>query len=660
MTDDEYISIAEAQSILGVSRPRMTQILREGLLSAKPNPVDRRSKLVRRRNVEALARQPNLGTTARVRLPEIALTEGDFERLDWEGIIADVEPHVCECFSSRLYAKIDEAEAAGDLQTAAAYWLLGALASLMLRPEKQPALVPVAVFTTGRSFALEDVSDNQWRVLEALAPNVTDPEMQARIADALWEGKRSHAKARLAIEAYLQSARRLEGPKDWVYPCARIERALRLALRLNDGAAKVKVVEYIESLLDSFGGEDPLYFSLKLIELMLESKLGDPQRYARLAEAIAHRAESEGYWDRAETAWQVAAASNQRGEQTEQARATQLAAAETYIKAAEEAAHASPPDYFRASISIRNAIEALRRLAGTKQQVEELQARLQIFQERSLESMHQVPFELNVADMASHAEAAVTSKSLEDALRALALLGGIPPVKTLRELVEEQARKYPLSHLIPAMVVSDSGTVSGQRPGAPADNTDEAEAFMRAEMFQRARMYQLVHALGFVEPARQRITLEHVVRLADILPLVLNNPFVPVGRELIFAKGILAGLEGDFVVAASLLIPQVENSLRYVLERRGVLVRKYDQKGIQDVLDLNALFYERKSELETLFGEDLCFDLQGLLIERFGSDLRNESAHGLLSYEQLQSVQSEYFWWLTIHICVVVQLLISA
>ena len=48
----------------------------------------------------------------------------------------------------------------------------------------------------------------------------------------------------------------------------------------------MKVVEYIESLLNRFGGEDPLYFSLKLIELMLESKLGDPQRYARLAEAM--------------------------------------------------------------------------------------------------------------------------------------------------------------------------------------------------------------------------------------------------------------------------------------------------------------------------------------------------------------------------------------
>jgi hypothetical protein len=55
--EPEYITIAEARTILGVSKPRMADLLREGALVAEENPLDKRSKLVKRADVEALARR---------------------------------------------------------------------------------------------------------------------------------------------------------------------------------------------------------------------------------------------------------------------------------------------------------------------------------------------------------------------------------------------------------------------------------------------------------------------------------------------------------------------------------------------------------------------------------------------------------------------------
>jgi hypothetical protein len=55
MTESEYVSVAEAREILGVSKPRMAEILKKGLLAWEPNPVDERGKLIRRADVEALA-----------------------------------------------------------------------------------------------------------------------------------------------------------------------------------------------------------------------------------------------------------------------------------------------------------------------------------------------------------------------------------------------------------------------------------------------------------------------------------------------------------------------------------------------------------------------------------------------------------------------------
>lgn len=54
----EWITVAEAREVLGVSKPKMAQLLKEGrFLHAEENPVDKRSKLLRRDEVEAFRRR---------------------------------------------------------------------------------------------------------------------------------------------------------------------------------------------------------------------------------------------------------------------------------------------------------------------------------------------------------------------------------------------------------------------------------------------------------------------------------------------------------------------------------------------------------------------------------------------------------------------------
>jgi predicted DNA-binding transcriptional regulator AlpA len=53
-TPTDLISTSEAQRLLGVSRPTMSKILKEGMLRHFPNPIDRRVKLVSRAEVLAL------------------------------------------------------------------------------------------------------------------------------------------------------------------------------------------------------------------------------------------------------------------------------------------------------------------------------------------------------------------------------------------------------------------------------------------------------------------------------------------------------------------------------------------------------------------------------------------------------------------------------
>jgi hypothetical protein len=140
-------------------------------------------------------------------------------------------------------------------------------------------------------------------------------------------------------------------------------------------------------------------------------------------------------------------------------------------------------------------------------------------------------------------------------------------------------------------------------------------------------------------------------RPGDLLPLLTHSPFVPPGREEIFARGLYYGLNGDLMLAAHLLVPQVENSIRIILSNAGAVdtTVKPADKEVEQYKMLGALFREPKA-IE-VFGEDLVFDLMSLLSEQYGSNLRNDIAHGLLDAPQFHSTTVQYFVWLTLHLC---------
>lgn len=592
---------------------------------------------------------------------DVPLVKDVFDRIEWEQVIDGVETKVCDYYSSPLFSSMHEAEARQETEAAAAFCLLGSLASMMLRADdtKQP-FHPLATFNIGRSFLLDDIpsESNHWQVLESIVSKSVDPEMRARIADSLWVGKRNYNQALIAIDAYLESASRLEDPAKWVHPFQRLERALRLSASLRNENTVQKVVTHIEELLLRLNGEDPLYFTLRLMQLLLEFKLGDPAKYSALAEEAAKRAESERDWRRAQMYWDVAAQWHVRQENMEAERMARIQAAETYVRVSETAAGKADPDYFGAWIALRSAVEAFRRIPGEQVRVEKLHSKLLEYQQASMATMRRAGTEIDVTELASRARKDVSGLSLDEALQALALIGRSPSCEELRSQVERLAKEFPLQHIFTSYVLTDEGRISGQREGSLGE--DKAETFIRAEMFHNATMWQLTHTLGLVEPARRQINFEHNPALRDVLPLVRDNPFVPAGHELLYAKGILAGLDGDFVVATSLLAPQLENSLRHLLAQRGLIVTKLDQEGIQDVKDLNTLFQTYEEEFNDILGKDLTFDLQGLLVKRLGTNLRNRFAHGLMSYEQLQSTQSEYLWWLALRLCVLVLLSVQA
>jgi len=192
-------------------------------------------------------------------------------------------------------------------------------------------------------------------------------------------------------------------------------------------------------------------------------------------------------------------------------------------------------------------------------------------------------------------------------------------------------------------------TVSRQRGFALSDDPKEAELAIHFEMCQNAVYHQNMQSQAYIEPARYQINLEHNVRLNDILSIVSHSPFIPPEREYLFSKGLYAGLTGDFFTSTHILIPQIENSIRYIMGKKGIITSGLDDNGIQNEHSLNSTLY--RPELANIFDENTLFDLKCLLIEHAGSNLRNRMAHGLISDDEFMSPLMSYVWWLTLRLC---------
>lgn len=102
--------------------------------------------------------------------------------------------------------------------------------------------------------------------------------------------------------------------------------------------------------------------------------------------------------------------------------------------------------------------------------------------------------------------------------------------------------------------------------------------------------------------------------------------------------------------AAPWLPPQLEAIVRHVVESHGGVTSKLEPGGVQPERSLGILL--ETPEALTVFGEEGIFEMQDLLTEQHGTNLRNEVAHGLLGDSQLFGTDVLYVWWLLLRYCV--------
>ena len=559
------------------------------------------------------AELPDVSQTMTIRA---TISESHLRDLDWSRFeVAGPDDHV-----GPMQAARDLIESASAEAQRATFRFLQDLTYLHL-DERETSDVPY-----GSEELFASLDHDGLRVLSGLVPASEAPLFRARVLDIAWHYRIcDHKAAREAATLFIDGAKALFDPVRWLacYRC--LFRAFALSARLDRNAEPfTTAVSVALELINRAGGEDPKYFVDRTTHLLLRHRhIPDDGHVAILEEIVAKALDNHNY-HRARDHIETLILVHRRRQDTTAEDATRERLARTTEDHSKFEAQNGNPSV--AVAHLEDAIAVWRQIGNVDAELRRLRAELQRLQRKAVESFAKIegsPLELS--DITQAARDLVRGKPAREAIFALATCLVPPSLDALKSEARQSLRESGFLSLIPQRQVTVAGRTAHVRKSL-LDCGEDMALVEQAHVHLRLKVQS--EAISIILPAADQVQREHGITTLHLLEFAARSSFVPPRREYVVAKGLALGFQGEFVLAAHLLVPQFEAAIRWQLEAAGAVVSTLPASGVQNEKPLGELL--DLPEAASLWGADQVFELKSLLTEKVGQNLRNELVHGLL------------------------------
>jgi hypothetical protein len=470
----------------------------------------------------------------------------------------------------------------------------------------------------------------QW---SARAQSTRHPLLRARYSDLAWEVPKFRGKdigvrpevamARSAIDGYLDA---VEGTlfTDDIYAWNYVERAIELAALISDQGRLQRAKATLFGFRAACEARDRRYAFWRFHEIAWSQQraleLTDTERaeVVRVLEAqlaLRSRIEDPQNFDphlATTAAEELKLWRDSAGQQAEADRAA-YTAGEAFEAAAGLASGLT------AIAWLTDQLARYREL-GDQEAVARIERAIRARAEEAQGEMKRISVPLDVTPEELEAWAdRVAGKDLNAGLIGFAAAGVVG-----RELTERAALDIAQSAIfdhIPFVIAGRDGfTNANIRP-----DDVEGRAVHRAT--------QLVSQRGpWLNLAWKRIQAKHGADLERLLEWLVGSPCFPPERLAFIREGLTAWLAGDAVKTVHVLVPQVESALRDLLAVLGGAVTKPNRYGGSQKFNLREVL---EAEKFAAVPDAVRFHFQVLYQDPRGLNVRNDLAHGILSFELL-------------------------
>lgn len=592
----------------------------------------------------------NEGTQPQSEFPVISLA--DLKALDVNALLAGNEGSDPFALSKPLREARAEAEEAGDEGRRKALSLLHDVLNIHLKVhDRAEPFGPMFQGPEGRTCTASDFRGEQSIIFAEFAATVEHPVLKARLADLAWYNDRKRGDVgKLAVEAYCEIIKRRlagelhrsHGDDTHLLDMADIAtRMMSVAARVHKiSALPSSISDVLDILSDACVAAQSYVAFCHVADIALGYDIFEWEKVLKGAEAIVANIEGQDYPMAVQGVWELAERGYAKlGDKDNQKRA-QDAIVEQDLKMRSQVGQASAQAHW-----VRVAIDKLRRFGGNKDRIAGLRKELRELEEASLDDFAGIPYKLNISELASGTVALFQTLTLPDILLQFAMLSQPQSREALERDADESSEKFIMSSMFAGSHADREGKVYAQteaKPDGDADKTDwyKAQSLLACEMRR-----QLVVG-GMIDPARRFVMSIFPLEERHFLPIVYNSPFVENGYHHTFALGFSRMFQGDFISAAHILIPQLENAIRYILKNASAHSAKMMSDLTQDDRSMSSLLDHMREKMEEVFGVDLVHEIDMLFNYRPGPALRHEAAHGKLTDGLCYSADAIYGCWL--------------
>jgi lysyl-tRNA synthetase class 1 len=461
----------------------------------------------------------------------------------------------------------------------------------------------------------------------SLGEEFENPVLKAVFCDAVWElakplasvRKDLHRFALIAADSYLLAAKQ----NRYYYSIAAFEavpRAINLALQLNSQPRIQNVIDYVVGLGNS---SDPkqVTMSAALLERLLqiqripadskEQVLKEFERHFNdvvakrdlFLASIRGKALADYYFVR-QGYDKAQAITKAYGELTLDLTTTMNASLAVH--------------------HISNVLEEYRRL-GMRQDAERVRLLLESRGKDVPGEMKSLPFkiELDSEESRRFTESALATSDPYAALYRIAK-GTAPEPDDVRAWFAKASEGSLFYRDIPISVTGDHGLSV-----AVLDTSDKDGEGRLMLQLARAMNIGAMFMLNSLEEWKQKFGLEDI----GDTPTLYDSLLIPNDRIRFFQDGMAAYKAGDYVKTIHVLIPQVENSLRILLELldRSPTKSNSNFDGTYEWKNMDEALHD--PDVRQTLDDKLWYFLKILYTEKTGLNLRHLVAHGAASYD---------------------------
>ena len=305
---------------------------------------------------------------------------------------------------------------------------------------------------------------------------------------------------------------------------------------------------------------------------------------------------------------------------------------------------------FRKVYFTKEIIKELKEIPNTDNERSTWRKKLSEFQKDVLNNMFSSEFPIDVSKEMAIVEKCAKTDDCNEILHLLTYITSIPNYDTIKELVVSSVIKYPLSSLGINNRLDDKGKTIAIMPRLNLQEPESDKNSLDAHVCAELRNYYSITPVLYA-PILEKIK-DIDVKLA-VNKIVNNCFFIPKERKESFKIGFMAGFDGDYISALSVLIPQFEYALRALAEELGGIVYTMESDGTERVRTMEDVL--RLPEIEETLEKDITVSMKALFVSKYGANLRNNVAHGIINDENFNSFDCIYAWAFMFKLCYVWQ-----